>query len=246
MKLCNTQASRKAFTLIELLVVIAIIALLAAILFPAFARVRENARRSSCQSNMKQMGLGIAQYVQDSDERMVPVANSVAWQELIQPYVKSEQIFRCPSINNVTTSIASVSSAYTGKIKNHYLGNGNNGDPHSYFTFRRPMDATETASPYDDRPVVLSEILLPTQCLLVSENRGPRTSANVYSTSSAGGMEFTPHMGATNFLFADGHVKAMRPSQTYLSGATNMWSASGTSSSTSLRNALLSWDNEML
>src|SRR6476619_5175287 len=62
------QAKKKAFTLIELLVVIAIIAILAAILFPVFGRARENARRSSCQSNLKQIGLGIAQYTQDNDE----------------------------------------------------------------------------------------------------------------------------------------------------------------------------------
>ena len=65
----SLATSRRAFTLIELLVVIAIIALLAAILFPVFARARENARRSSCGSNMKQMGLAVQQYSQDYDER---------------------------------------------------------------------------------------------------------------------------------------------------------------------------------
>ena len=60
---------KSGFTLIELLVVIAIIAILAAMLFPVFARARENARRSSCQSNLKQIGLGLLQYSQDYDER---------------------------------------------------------------------------------------------------------------------------------------------------------------------------------
>jgi prepilin-type N-terminal cleavage/methylation domain-containing protein len=65
-----SSKSHSAFTLIELLVVIAIIAMLAAILFPVFGRARENARRSSCQSNLKQIGLGIMQYTQDYDERL--------------------------------------------------------------------------------------------------------------------------------------------------------------------------------
>lgn len=86
------------FTLIELLVVIAIIAILAAILFPVFGRARENARRSSCQSNLKQIGLGMMQYTQDYDEMLIPAFNgSGAWFNTIQPYVKSQQLLKCPT-----------------------------------------------------------------------------------------------------------------------------------------------------
>ena len=70
----QSRIVKRGFTLIELLVVIAIIAILAAILFPVFARARENARRASCQSNLKQIGLGIFQYTQDYDEKMRPAA----------------------------------------------------------------------------------------------------------------------------------------------------------------------------
>jgi prepilin-type N-terminal cleavage/methylation domain-containing protein/prepilin-type processing-associated H-X9-DG protein len=110
----------RGFTLIELLVVIAIIAILAAILFPVFARARENARRASCQSNLKQLGLGVAQYVQDYDELMPPAdtwdygshtaflpagawcvyqtpGKFFKWMDAILPYTKSTQIYYCPS-----------------------------------------------------------------------------------------------------------------------------------------------------
>src|ERR1044071_2326782 len=112
----GSSSTRKAFTLIELLVVIAIIALLAAILFPVFARARENARRASCQSNLKEIALGIKQYIQDYDERY-PLddsadTNVVGWAYVIQPYMKSEQIFQCPSDNSpLPTSATTVSRA---------------------------------------------------------------------------------------------------------------------------------------
>ena len=114
----NLLRTRKAFTLIELLVVIAIIAILAAILFPVFARARENARRASCMSNLKQIGLGLMMYTQDYDEHypsrgyttptdQIPPDNQVwyssggtnswFWQQIIYPYTKSEQLYRCPN-----------------------------------------------------------------------------------------------------------------------------------------------------
>ena len=92
------RPTRKGFTLIELLVVIAIIAILAAILFPVFARARENARRSSCQSNEKQIALGFKQYTSDYDEKY-PVADAT-WPTAINVYTKSVQILRCPSASS--------------------------------------------------------------------------------------------------------------------------------------------------
>ncbi|MBC7288325.1 MAG: DUF1559 domain-containing protein [Armatimonadetes bacterium] len=102
---------RRAFTLIELLVVIAIIAILAAILFPVFARAREKARQSSCLSNLKQLGLAFAMYTQDYDERWPIMYWSGGWQPAgiywggeIAPYVKNSQIFICPSTNHTVCS----------------------------------------------------------------------------------------------------------------------------------------------
>lgn len=97
----SRHSQRNAFTLIELLVVIAIIAILAAILFPVFGRARENARRSSCQSNLKQIGLGVMQYTQDYDGYMVLQQGgsngNVYWPTLVAPYIKSSQVYTCPS-----------------------------------------------------------------------------------------------------------------------------------------------------
>jgi prepilin-type N-terminal cleavage/methylation domain-containing protein len=104
---------RRAFTLIELLVVIAIIAILAAILFPVFAQAREAARKSACLNNLKQIGTAMLMYTQDNDE-VLPLpftnpasppgsnpeainANAFGWADLLQPYVKNEGVFTCPS-----------------------------------------------------------------------------------------------------------------------------------------------------
>ena len=102
------KAGRRGFTLIELLVVIAIIAILAAILFPVFAKAREKARQSSCSSNLKQLSLAVLQYVQDYDE-MLPDAecngyyDGRVWIISNIPYIKNQQIFRCPSESSYNT-----------------------------------------------------------------------------------------------------------------------------------------------
>jgi len=125
---------RNGFTLIELLVVIAIISILAAILFPVFARARENARRSSCLSNLKQIGLGIMMYTQDYDEKY-PHAQSVTtqlppdgyfwydgrwyWPQMIYPYTHNSEVFFCPSAYFTLHDDAGRPTPY----RNHYGAN---------------------------------------------------------------------------------------------------------------------------
>jgi len=143
MTILNSSQRRNAFTLIELLVVIAIIAILAAILFPVFARARENARKSSCQSNLKQIGLASIQYAQDYDESLYPhrfnvtggnpfdaqypgnlgtsqpdvsgsARDKIFWISLLQPYAKSYQVFVCPSNPNAFTGAGTANCGADG------------------------------------------------------------------------------------------------------------------------------------
>jgi prepilin-type N-terminal cleavage/methylation domain-containing protein/prepilin-type processing-associated H-X9-DG protein len=135
------RPSRKAFTLIELLVVIAIIAILAAILFPVFAQAREKARQTSCLSNTRQLGLAVAQYIQDYDETL-PMGGydapgySSRWFRDIYPYIKNVGVFSCPSetrdvINGVNTNFMPVYQAATAtkpegpSYNGAYAANGN-------------------------------------------------------------------------------------------------------------------------
>jgi prepilin-type N-terminal cleavage/methylation domain-containing protein/prepilin-type processing-associated H-X9-DG protein len=220
-----THKRRNGFTLIELLVVIAIIAILAAILFPVFARARENARRASCGSNLKQIGLGIMQYTQDYDEKMPPSRNQAVgadtpWHWLIQPYVKSVQLFRCPSnsSNNNVNGTPRV-AANIPEIKVSYLGNGGE-EGETNFGGNRPFD--------ENNGEALASLQNPATTLLVMETkeRGDERmfgTADITSTTQT----FTNHLGTTNFLFVDGHVKAMKPSAT--GAPINMWANNNSS-----------------
>ncbi len=137
--------ARRGFTLIELLVVIAIIAILAAILFPVFAKARENARRTSCLSNVKQLGLAFRQYTQDYDEKYPPtftngdgglaphdytppttaaaIPNSDrGWSQNLETYTKSTQILQCPS--EVAVPTTAIGTGYTDYFYNNILGGG--------------------------------------------------------------------------------------------------------------------------
>jgi prepilin-type N-terminal cleavage/methylation domain-containing protein/prepilin-type processing-associated H-X9-DG protein len=229
----SSRRRNKGFTLIELLVVIAIIAILAAILFPVFARARENARRTSCLSNVKQFSLGLMQYTQDYDERyprayfdsddptappggkwVSPASGKTRWfwQQIVYPYTKSTQIFVCPSQSRFAT---------TPYIANYGINNNVS-----------PIEANAVG-------ISLSQIQAPASVYLVFDagNYTISTYAARLNTATAGSYEYIPgygeagqagcsgagvagnmatdcesgrHFGGINMGFADGHAKWLK------------------------------------
>jgi prepilin-type N-terminal cleavage/methylation domain-containing protein/prepilin-type processing-associated H-X9-DG protein len=228
-----TKTRRSGFTLIELLVVIAIIAILAAILFPVFARARENARRASCQSNLKQIGLGIIQYIQDYDEKY-PIANSYGggqpvsgafipanqnnyydpswnygtWRAVIQPYVKSTQLFACPSspsskVGIIYRDASGKDVAYPDCLSygiNEYIiqvGDSNGARSFSAAGINGvsliPMAADANLQCFPDMARVLNA----------------NTTDNPFDAPRTPDPTKVRHLNGSNILFADGHVKFM-------------------------------------
>lgn len=215
---------RIGFTLIELLVVIAIIAILAAILFPAFARARENARRTSCISNLKQIGLGFMQYTQDYDEKYpMPMMGAqgstvtqtvagtpgatystsdgltsgpyISWMDGIYPYVKSTQIFACPS------GLAGTPFTYgAGNVP--ASGYGYSSNIGNYWNGALSMSAVK-------RP---SEVFLAFDMNSIYNTIGSTHAyfADVANPANNGGVYhqmFQRHFEGTTFTYADGHAK---------------------------------------
>jgi prepilin-type N-terminal cleavage/methylation domain-containing protein/prepilin-type processing-associated H-X9-DG protein len=233
------------FTLIELLVVIAIIGILAAILFPVFARARENARRSSCQSNLKQIGLAFSQYSQDYDEMLPPsrnvgatAANIFIWPVMLYPYTKNFQIYYCPSnLNASYYTYSDLTGDGVTDVINDYMANGGASDQTTASTFPGPPATAGWKRPLvvlgqswsGNVPTKVSELSEASRTIFLSEYSGTRTDPESWALTD---MTFRSHLGTTNFLFGDGHVKAMKPSAT--TNGVNMWSCepSSTASTT--------------
>jgi len=276
----SNRIARKGFTLIELLVVIAIIAILAAILFPVFAKAREKARQITCASNLKQLGLGIAMYIQDYDENLpggndnnttTPTADVNGWAAQIMPYLKSNGILHCPddATQQFTSSAAgsvagdTPASTYVYPLGTQFVpisyGINSNlfGAKDSSFTsvdltvecfevsnaWGDPSVANDSGGPSGNGiPIAPSILPVSNAALLVGTLSGGEDPSIAGGTNSApqyetgylngttgavappgydqsfagGGL----HTGASNYLFADSHVKWTQPGSIY-AGASN-------------------------
>lgn len=236
----RTGISRCGFTLIELLVVIAIIAILAAILFPVFARARENARRSSCQSNLKQLGLGVMQYAQDYDEIMPGSLIDIpsgpppeggywvggtfwTWPQLVYPYTKSIQIAFCPS---------SSAAGIEGPGRGHYAANGMAmvappGWAANAWWDSKSIKASQFASTsatyllmdggqwaIDPHYIVLQGSVKGSYYLPGSGDAGVPVAAvdppSIHGDWYQSDYKSGRHFGGVNMAFADGHVKWLK------------------------------------
>lgn len=217
---------KRAFTLIELLVVIAIIAILAAILFPVFAKAREKARAASCESNEKQIALAFLMYVQDFDGKFPPVYNDalgypngrIMWADCIFPYVKNRDLFLCPS-NPSATADPVVGGGIVNNLQGtRYCMNMVHG-------WSWPEDCVQDGNQYQF-PISESEMTQPSRFALIEESGnawwnhwidtpGWNNYANgpngIYLIGVLGETMVGLHNGRMNVAYCDGHVKSIIP-----------------------------------
>ncbi len=216
-----SQLRRTGFTLIELLVVIAIIAILAAILFPVFSRAREAARKASCGSNIRQLGLAVAQYVQDYDEIMPriwfgPAYYWYRWNDAVLPYIKNMQLFVCPSASNLLFEPDPDPSSTTNTTRHGgYAGNV------AYWG-----QSISSGEPPTDHPFgkSLAQIQDPAGTFMIWDGRGgfqegwqdaslhpisydPNLNPPGLVNSSGNRFIAGRHTEGANFAYCDGHVK---------------------------------------
>ncbi len=214
------ESRRAGFTLIELLVVIAIIAILAAILFPVFAKAREKARQTACSSDLKQIGLGIMQYTQDNDEIFpatnVPT-NVLCWAQDIYPYVKSSDVLKCPDnpdgakfdpVNHWNSGSGTANTTWMG------FSNWLPGSPPVPISFA--MNNFIGANTLTGHPAALAALNEPSVKVLVTEVvAGPRNQDGIgwedWIHTEFRDQGFAGHTKRQDVLFCDGHVKSMNP-----------------------------------
>jgi prepilin-type N-terminal cleavage/methylation domain-containing protein/prepilin-type processing-associated H-X9-DG protein len=221
----------RGFTLIELLVVVAIIALLAAMLFPVFARAREQARKASCQSNLKQIGLSLMMYVQDYDETYPGRSmgykindSTQIWCDVLQPYAKSYQVWVCPDSGPVYGA--------TGRKYSYGMNTyGNSAAGTKGFGFGNTVTGGGTSHSEGGGPVKVAEVGNASEVIFAGDpasnglgssypgilvGYGNDTFIPVLHGGQNGPFTGTTQqpvdesMGGGNYLFGDGHVKFLQ------------------------------------
>ncbi|MBW3625506.1 MAG: DUF1559 domain-containing protein [Armatimonadetes bacterium] len=228
----SPERTRHGFTLIELLVVIAIIAILAAILFPVFANAREKARQSSCMNNMKQIGIGAYQYLQDWDEHYpwsrFPAHGtnnrtySYNWKDAIRGQVKSDAVYRCPSNDYASEKDEA------GRFPRSYAMNGAAFAEYDGGAPDKCCDDSLASRMYDRGPLSLGDINDPAGLIWIIEVRSPWADLHTTALSwrdydgKQGHGPYHVHNKGQNYLFADTHAKWHKMTSTLTPN--QMWS----------------------